>query len=568
MKTFFDKSPRRPRISSSAIKMLYTIRQQCIEERQPLVSLYQNIGTYFSPDIRYFSPDQDNGQPVPSFADVHDTTGARASDDLANGIYAYGFSRSSAWMRLATEDPDLMKSGENRNWLQEMDLHIYRQLNQSGWYNQAISMAKICADFGTAVMLRSNDVARGLPVYRTLNPNHALIMEDINGEADTLIREIWISAMDAAKEFGYDNLPDQIQQAYSQGNATRFLFHQFIFPLEKFDLDIDRNATKGMPYYDLIVPNCDHEKPQQEGGHANRPFFVWRWSRSAAGGPYGVNSPGMLAISDAMQLSGMSKDQRRGEQLSVRPPIKRTAGLRVNLTPNGMTDVGQGEDFAPVHVIGSTQVSEDSINRIQKQVRETYHRDLLLVLTSNIERLKTATEVEAIQGEQSAMLTAFQGRMSTEFKEPCIEDEFQMEMESGRAPPAPRGLRGRSLKIDLVSPLDQLQKRYLLLENTRHFLSEVNSIVSEKGMGYTQGLDRLDLDEYIAQAADMYHVNEKVLRDIADVERIRRARAAQEKAMLQVQMQEQAAKAQATNYQAARQAPEEGSPAAQHIGRE
>ena len=568
MKTFFDTNPRTPRISKDAIESLYMIREQCIEDRQPLVSLYQHIGKYFSPDMQAFNPDQDTGQPVPLYADVHDNTGARASDDLANGIYAYGFSRSAAWMRLVTEDPDVMKNSEVREWLQQMELHLYRQFYQSGWYNQAIAMAKTCADFATAVMMRSNDIARGLPIYRTLNPNYALIMEDANGEADTLIREFWMTAFDAAGEFGYDNLPERIQQAFRDGSAARHLFHQFIFPLEKFDLDIDRKSTKGMPYYDLIVPDCDHAKPQQEGGHDNRPFFVWRWSRSPAGGPYGVNSPGMLAISDAMQLSGMAKDARRAEQLSTRPPIKRTAGLRVNLTPNGMTDISQGQDFAPVHVIGSVQVSEDAINRIQKQVRETYHRDLLLVLTSNIERLKTATEVEAIKGEQSAMLTAFQGRMSTEFQEPSVEDLFHMEIESGRAPPPPRGVQGRTLKIDLVSPLNQLQKRYLLQENTKQFLAEVMSIVSDKGMAYKAGLDRVDLDEYISQAAELYHVNEKILRDLSDVALIRRIRAEQQKALLQVELQEKAAKAQATNYQAARQAPEAGSPAAQTMGQE
>lgn len=567
MRTFFDTAATKPRISKDSIDKLYTIRQQAVEERQPLIPMYQNIGKYFNPTMSDWSTDVEQGQTVPNYKDIYDATGVRSSARLADGIQAYAFSRAAAWMRLATEDPDLMKYSEVRAWLQDMEVHLYRQMNQSPWYDEARSFVKCGGDFGTAVMIRTNNVARGLPGYQTLHPKRCLLIENESGEVDTLFRDLWLTPFDAASAFGYNNLPDRIKDAFRDGRTQRWLFHHFEFPQKKFDLDIGARETKGKDYYDLYVPDCEHGNPIQEGGHETKNFFCWRWSRSADGGPYGVDSPGMLAVSDVMQLNGMTKGQRRSEQLAERPPLKATRGLtpRIKMTPNGITELGPGEDFTAAMIVGNTQILEDTIMRMQKGVSETYHKDLFLLLTQNIERIKTATEVEGIKGEQAAMLTAFHGRLSTEFLEPTTEDLFNMEKESGRAPPAPRILAGRTLKIDLVSPLAQLQKRYLLLDNTKQFLAEVAAIISERGMGYAEGIDNLDLNEHIRQTAEMYHVNQKVIRDMVDVQKIRAARAAQQQAILKAQLQEQAAKAQAVNYQAARQAPEEGSPAAQNM---
>jgi hypothetical protein len=568
MRTFFDTAATKPRISKDSIDKLYTIRQQAVDERQPMISMYQSIGKYFNPSMSDWSTDVEAGQTVPNYKDIYDSTGVRHSARLADGIQAYAFSRASAWMRIATEDPDLMKYRLNAAWLQDMEVHMYRQLNQSPWYDEARSFVKCGGDFGFAVMIRTNNVARALPGYQTLHPKRCLLVENESGEVDTLFRDLWLTPFDAASAFGYEGLPTRIQEAFRQGRTARWLFHHFEFPTEKFDLDIGARETKGKPYYDLYVPDCDHSNPQQEGGHESKNFFAWRWSKSADGGPYGCDSPGMLAVSDVMQLNGMTKGQRRSEQLAERPPLKATRGLknRIVMTPNGITELAPGEDFTAAMIVGNTQIAEDTILRMQKGVGETYHKDLFLLLTSNIERIKTATEVEGIKGEQAAMLTAFHGRLSTEFLEPSTEDLFSLEMASGRAPPPPRSLAGRSLKIDLVSPLAQLQKRYLLLDNTKQFLAEVAVITSEKGLGYSEGIDNVNLNEHIRQIGEMYHVNQKVIRDMVDVQKIRAARAAQQQAILKVQLQEQQAKAQAVNYQAARQAPEAGSPAERTMG--
>lgn len=555
----------KPRISSDSIDKLYRIRGQEIENRQPLIPLWTDIARKMNPAMADWNDDTSTQEVVPNFKDLASNAGMKASIQCSDGIEAYAFSRNSPWLRLATEDQNLMERSDVRLWLQQLSLHSYRQLAQSGWYDAARAWVRIGLDFSTSVMFRSNNIARGLPSYQALHLKRTLIMENENGEVDTLFRDLYLTPFDAASLFGYRNLPITIQDAFDEKLNTRFVFQQFIHPLDKFDLDIGMRESRGKRWYSLYVADCDHDNPIREGGYYTFPAFAWRFARNASGSAYGTDSPGYLEISNVKQVNGMRKDYLRGLQSRFRPQIKATDQLegRINLDPNGITYLGQGEDFTSALTIGDTNGIMQDIKSVEDGVYDSYHRNLFLILTANIERLKTATEVEAIKGEQAAMLTAFFGRLSTEGLEPMIEDLVQCELESGRAPPPPPIMKGHLVKVDLVSPLSILQKRYLLLDNTRQFLAEVAGLVSSQLA--PDGADNVDFNQYIRSAADIYHIDERVLRDLADVKKIQQARAAAKMQMVQEQMANQRAVAQAQAYKAGAVAPQPGSPSARIV---
>jgi hypothetical protein len=173
--------------------------------------------------------------------------------------------------------------------------------------------------------------------------------------------------------------------------------------------------------------------------------------------------------------------------------------------------------------------------------------------------MKTATEVDAIRGEQAAMAASFYGRLSTEFLERDQEDLVQCEMSSGRAPPAPAEIRGQVLKIDQVSPLAIMQKKYLLLDGTKQFMAEVYALAQM----YPEGPDNLKPNEYIRLLADTYHIDQRVIRDLVEVQKIQVARAQAKQQMVAQQQEALMLEAKAKAYGAGSQAPQAGSPAAQ-----
>jgi hypothetical protein len=391
-------------------------------------------------------------------------------------------------------------------------------------------------------------------------------MEDENGEVVSLIRDLWLSPSQAVRLFGRAGvdrsaLPQNVRDAYEKGSTKRFLFYHYAFPIDKFDLDIGRRESGGRPFYSLYLDPAG-KKAITEGGYWYKSWFGWRWTRNPDGGALGSDSPGLIEISNVKQLNGMRKDFNRISQLAARPTLKATAKLmnRINNVPGGVTYLHAGEDFTQALTVGDIRPLMEDMKAIQASIHDSYHRALFLVLTQNLERTKTATEVEGIKGEQAAMLTAFFGRMSVEFLEPMVEDLYQLEIDAGRAPPAPEILRGRRVKVDLVAPLAILQKRYLLLDSTRQWLNEIIAI-QQSELDPNAG-DYANIEEYIRQAADLYHVNRAVIRDIAEVQRRRDARAKLQMVQMQAQLEAQRAEAQAKTYGAATKAPEAGSPAA------
>jgi hypothetical protein len=552
-----------PRISKESVEKLYTIRQDQLNERKRYDPTWADIAEKLNPAMSDWNTEAPAKTGPRSFQNIYDNTGIKASVRLSDGIQGYAFSRGAPWMRLILEDEELMDRQEVAEWLQRVEGNMYHRLNLSSFYDEGRGFVRTGADFGTAVMFRQDDPVRGVPHYHTLHLKRVLLMENPWGEADTLFRDLWLRPYEAAALFGIDALPQKIREDYEQGKTGSWLFQQFILPLDKFDLDIGARETRGMPYYSLYVAESDHDQPIREGGYSTKCFFAWRWSRNPDGDVWGSDCPGMIEISNVKQANGMRKDFSRLVQNAARTPLKATEGLRgkINLTPNGITYVGPGQDFAPALTVGKIETLAEDLKMMQDSINQTYYANLFLVLTENLERIKTATEVEGIKSEQAAMLTAFFGRLSVEFLEPAVEDLFRLELETGRVPPPPPALRGQQLQVDLISPLAQLQKRYLRLDTTKQWLQEllvIAGIQNKLGQSSTV-LDNVDFNEYARVTEEMYHVDKRVVRDIVEVQRMRAARAQLEAKVMQHKMQVESAKAGAQAFQAAAESPQPGS---------
>jgi hypothetical protein len=255
----------------------------------------------------------------------------------------------------------------------------------------------------------------------------------------------------------------------------------------------------------------------------------------------------------------MQKDKFRLSQLTARPPIKRTEGLLVNFVPGGLIDVRAGQDFQPQPVTGNLAWLTDDIEKMKEATRETYYSDFFLVLTENIDRMKTATEVAGLQDEKSALLSSFFGRLATEFLEPVLEDLFASEIKFRKLEAPPSGIADSELAVDFVSPLAMIQKRAHELSTTKAFMAEILPLAEVR----PDILDKVDLDQYVNVVAEAGSVNQKVIRKDQDVADIRKARADLQMQMAKQQMELEAAKTGADVYAKGSKAPEKGSATAQ-----
>lgn len=539
-------------VTQEQMQRLNRVRKSLTSDRERWDAIWQDIAKYINPYYGSWSEGAPREEAIASMRDIFDNTAMKASTRLADGIQGYACGRTIAWFRLQFEKKQMNDNDVFIEYLQECEKGMYKTLNKSNFYDECRSFIKCGADFGTAVMLREDNRKRQIPCYKTLHPKNVLLMENNFGEVDTLYREFWLSTEDAIDYFGADKLPATIKDCQEPTKMWRFW--QYVAANYRFKLDV-----KGKdPYISIYWADVEQDKPIKEERFAYKPFYAWRWARNYVGEVWGVDAPGMLEISNSKQLNGMRKDKQRLSQLQARPPVKKTEGLIVNFTPGGLTDVRAGQDFAPQQVTGNLSWLENDIITMKKEISETYYADFFLVLTQNIERIKTATEVAGLQDEKSALLASFFGRLATEFLEPMLEDLYASELKYKRLPEVPPGLQDADLAIDFVSPLAMIQKRAHELSTTKAFMAEIIPLAEIQ----PNVLDKIDLDKYVEVVGDAGSVNKKVLRSDADTTEIRKARAEIMAQQQQQQMQLEQAKVGATVMEKAGKAPEKGSPMA------
>ncbi|HOX32057.1 MAG TPA: portal protein [Spirochaetales bacterium] len=562
-----EQNTAAPRISTESLKQLYQIRESWKKARKRFDSKWADIASKVNPDMADWTsdlpPSRTSREPSPNRL-VYDNTAQKASNLFADGLQAYSFGQGQDWLRLVSEDPDDEKDKAATEWLQNASLRVSRGLSRSNFYDEARPFLKSGADFATAIQFRDHDVKRGIAVYKTLHLKRCLIGENQYGENDSLIRDFWLEPWQAAAKFGAKRLPTTIADAYRNNLNRSFKFTQLVFPLDKFNLDIEpRGVAQGKAYYSLYVADVDRFEAIEDGGYEDRAFYTWRWGRCLDGDVWGVDSPGMVELSTIKQLNAERADFSRGSQLGFRPPIKATESMReqgVHLEPNYNHYMRPGMDFAVVPVMGPFEPIAQDMLMLKKSINESYYVDFFLMLSQNLERFKTATEVAGLQGEQSAMIAAMSGRLHFEYLERVAEDSFALELAYGRLPPIPASLKGKKIRVDLISPLSQMQKRYLLLSETDAFVGRILQI-AQITQDQTK-LDRVDFDAYIGVTAEAYNVDRRIVRDLVEVQRMKLARAKAQADSAAQQQALEAAKAQATVYAASSKAPEAGSPAA------
>lgn len=549
------------RISQDSLSRIQTIIANLKQDRQVRFEpTWKDISTYCNISMHDWEDPapRDSGKGMPDMTEIYNATAPKAVGMLKDGVMGYAMSQSTPWFRLAYEARKLMDARGPRLFMEQAERHLYSQFARSNIYTEAGAFIQSGAAFGTGIMFRYEDIIRGVPMYKTLHLKRALITEDEYCQVDGLIRDFHVTAFEAKTIFKGIRLPDPMEEAIENGDTkSYFLVHHIIFPKGKYDID-QQVTTK--PYLSLYVADCGWESPIIGGGYDVRPFFAWRWQRSLDGDVYSIESPGILELPNIKQANAVSKEVMRLAQLAGRPPIKATEGLqgRIKLTPNGITPLRQGEDFMPVQVTGDINAMLLTLQGLEQNIRESFHTDFFLLLTQNLDRMKTATEVQGLQGEKSAMMGAFFGRLVQDFLEPLIEDAFALEYNAGRIGDVPDEIRGQNVKIDMISPLAIMQRQYLTMGGADQIMGAAFQLAQAK----PDIMDLIDVDAYFRLKAEAASLDGRILKDPALVAKERKARAEAQAAMLQQQQALQAGQVQADMMQKLGKAPEAGSPAA------
>jgi hypothetical protein len=201
--------------------------------------------------------------------------------------------------------------------------------------------------------------------------------------------------------------------------------------------------------------------------------------------------------------------------------------------PGGVTYVANlaQSGFKPAYEVPpDIRGAEEKIAKAEERIKSTFFADLFLMI-SQLDTVRTATEIIERKQEKMLMLGPFLERSQFELINPFIERVFAVMYRARLIPSAPREIMGRALDIECVSTLADAQK-----STATTGIERLVAFVGNLAAARPETLDNIDFDETVREYADLIGVTQKLIVAQQQRDLIRKQRAQQMQAQQQAQM--------------------------------
>lgn len=498
---------------------------------------------YLPRRYRWFVTPNQYSRGSPLNQSIVDETGLLAARTLATGLLSGLTSPTKPWFRLGLQGMDDIPEGPVKEWLATCTQRMLEVYAKSNFYQSLGQSYHDMAVFGSAAQIQYEDKE---DVVRFYNPclGEFFFALDNRLQVDTLYREYTYTISEAVKEFGMENLSPSSQQLAKSASSldTEIVIGHAIEPNSMVYLAGEPQGylvPKPFKFREVYWEKSSSMGPTAKGfilraaGFREIPFVGLRWDVSS-NDAYG-RSPGMDALPAVKQLQ--IEQRRKAEALDkmVRPPMVASVSMKnepMSILPGDVSYVAdaQAAGFKPAfQVEPRIQELMLDLKEVQSRVDKVFFVDLFLMI-SNLQTVRTATEIDARREEKLVLLGPVIERTENEGLDEIIERTFSVMSRRKLFPPAPPEIQGQPIVIKYISILAEAQRAAstAAIERLVQFAGGMAGIKPDI-------IDNLDTDQIIETYADLLNVPPHVLNAVKKVIDIRTARdkMAQQQAALQ-----------------------------------
>ena len=390
--------------------------------KQRFKTLKSQQGTYdstISEICRYFAPELDdllqtsNGseitQPVTS-------TGIVATNTLVSGLFS-----NTVQMAKGNIHDKEFKQNENP----EID-HWYKKLSQLT--SHAIAGSDFTQKYrtflagyvprGTGIMFVGYDTLNNKPLFRPYSPTDCAWEFDLDGNVIEFHRSYEATAEQLVEEFGYECLPNKIQQAYVKGTKEKFNMLHSIMKRKFDEIVLGTLNPLEMKFADIHT-SLDANCCVSVGGTNIMRYLVTLFYQKE--GEITGRSPAMQAYQSMKTLSRCVADFYDTVEFAAGPPMfipDRDAVEEAVLEPFSINyfNPAKGTPWSlPVNTAG-IQGLEILINSCTEEINKLHFVDIFLAL-EQAKGNKTAYEVSQLVAERIQSLAPVANSLSKFFSD-------------------------------------------------------------------------------------------------------------------------------------------------------
>lgn len=484
---------------------------------------WKDLSTYIAPTRGFFEDQPNHGREI-DHQIVMDGGPEQALETMAAGLTSGLTSPSRPWFKFGLSDPQLMKWGPVREWLdiaRHSVLSIFDRSNFYGWVN---SIYKEIGGFGTGCGIGLEDY-RTVIRFRNFTIGEYWLGTGADGRVNAFGREYNMTVGQVVEQFGISNVSATVKSNYDNGKVDVWV---------KVSHLIEENASRKqgkLDYLNMPWRSCYWETGAAADrflarrGFEDFPVVAPRWDLTTTANIYG-RSPGWKALGDSKMLMKQQKDYLIALDKIVDPPVQADASVEgeVNTLPGGLNRSSANLPNAgvrPAYQINpDLKAILDGIQRTQQKIDRAFFVDLFNTIGQLEGSGRTALEIAARNQEKLLLLGPLLERLESELLDPTVDRTFNIALRGGAIPPPPRELDGMEIKTEYISMLAQAQKAVSI--------GSIQTTVSMAGnLAGVQPdiLDVIDFDAAVSEVADATGAPAKIIRDEASIAKRRKARA-------------------------------------------
>lgn len=495
-------------------------------ERSSWLSHWKEISTFMLPRSgRFLSSDRNKGERRHN--SIYDSSGTRAHRILAAGMMAGMTSPARPWFRFGASDPELMKYGPVKIWLNDATRIALDIFAKSNTYRAFHTIYGELGAFGTAADIVVDDF-HSVIHHHPLTVGEYCLATNWKGEIVTLYREFEKTVSEVITEFGYRNCGSNVQNMFDRGDLDKWIpvIHT-IEPRSDRERDPAKRDAKNMAWKSCYFESSGSpDKFLRESGFNRFPALCPRWD-AIGGDIYGSNAPGMEALGDVKQLQHEQLRKAEGIDYKTKPPLQVPTTLKdrhVDRLPGGIIY------YDPVSPNGGVksafEVNLDlnhllaDIQDVRQRINSAFYADMFLMLASADDTQKTATEIAERHEEKMMMIGPVVERLHNELLNPHVDMTFEKMLRAGMLPPPPDELQGQEINVEFISVLAQAQ-RAIGTNSIDRFVMNLGVVAQAK----PDVLDKFDGDKWVDVYSDSLGVDPSLIVADDKVALIRKQRA-------------------------------------------
>lgn len=418
------------------------LRDALAAQRAPFEAHWNELAVVFTP-FRKIGGDLPD---LTAAAEIYDTTARHASEIFANGLCSLIIPREDVWFEFSPPKA-LADDDEAVKFYREATEATREYLESSNFYEEAQESLIESPVFGTCSLYcgeLDEETDELCFLHQPIGTYH--IAENAKGRVNTHLREICLTADQAADEFGKDSLPQKIASAVGTpaGMTDK---HPFIHLVTKRTGPKDESASsvENRPWIDIVV-EVSTKSVVRRSGQFEFPFAAHRYRR------YGKTvwgfGPGALALGDARQLSFLNELADLGTEKEVFPPLLAAASLEGEIAQGALEvtyfdESAGGSSHDPVkmlHQAGKLQTLQWRMEAKAGAIDRAFYVDLFKLFSNRVQERGplTATEASLVAGEKLTQFSPVYGRIMSEMVDAVLNRVFGVLFRAGKfgRPPA------------------------------------------------------------------------------------------------------------------------------------